>query len=65
MSKRTVDERPGFAGALGGLGGLGGHVGAPQPTIAFATLGCRLNQVDTQELQGTLEARGFHTLPSP
>jgi len=35
------------------------------PTVAFATLGCRLNQVDTQELQGTLEARGFRTLPSP
>jgi threonylcarbamoyladenosine tRNA methylthiotransferase MtaB len=35
------------------------------PTVAFATLGCRLNQVDTQELQGTLEARGYRTLPSP
>lgn len=31
-------------------------------TVAFATLGCRLNQVDTQELQGTLEARGFRTV---
>jgi threonylcarbamoyladenosine tRNA methylthiotransferase MtaB len=31
-------------------------------TIAFATLGCRLNQVDTQELQTTLEARGFRTV---
>jgi threonylcarbamoyladenosine tRNA methylthiotransferase MtaB len=29
------------------------------PTAAFATLGCRLNQVDTQSLQGALEARGF------
>jgi threonylcarbamoyladenosine tRNA methylthiotransferase MtaB len=29
------------------------------PTVAFATLGCRLNQVDTQFLQGALEARGF------
>ncbi len=29
------------------------------PTVAFATLGCRLNQVDTQSLQGALEARGF------
>jgi threonylcarbamoyladenosine tRNA methylthiotransferase MtaB len=29
------------------------------PTVAFATLGCRLNQVDTQLLQGALEARGF------
>jgi threonylcarbamoyladenosine tRNA methylthiotransferase MtaB len=33
------------------------------PTVAFATLGCRLNQVDTQELQGRLEARGFRTVP--
>jgi threonylcarbamoyladenosine tRNA methylthiotransferase MtaB len=32
--------------------------------VAFATLGCRLNQVDTQELQGSLEARGFRTVPS-
>jgi threonylcarbamoyladenosine tRNA methylthiotransferase MtaB len=28
-------------------------------TVAFATLGCRLNQADSQELQGALEARGF------
>jgi len=34
------------------------------PTVAFTTLGCRLNQVDTQELQGSLEARGFRTLAS-
>jgi threonylcarbamoyladenosine tRNA methylthiotransferase MtaB len=31
-------------------------------TVAFATLGCRLNQVDTQELQARLEARGFRTV---
>lgn len=48
MSTPKVDERPG--------------VGAP--TVAFATLGCRLNQVDTQELQGTLEAKGYRTVPS-
>ena len=35
-----------------------------RPTVAFATLGCRLNQVDTQELQGTLEARGYRTVSS-
>jgi threonylcarbamoyladenosine tRNA methylthiotransferase MtaB len=29
------------------------------PTVALATLGCRLNQVDTQALQGALEASGF------
>jgi threonylcarbamoyladenosine tRNA methylthiotransferase MtaB len=34
------------------------------PTIAFATLGCRLNQVDTQSLQGALEARGFRAVGS-
>jgi len=34
-----------------------------RPTVAFATLGCRLNQVDTHELQDTLEARGFRTVP--
>jgi threonylcarbamoyladenosine tRNA methylthiotransferase MtaB len=32
-------------------------------TVAFATLGCRLNQVDTQEMQARLEARGFRTVP--
>jgi threonylcarbamoyladenosine tRNA methylthiotransferase MtaB len=31
-------------------------------TVAFATLGCRLNQVDTQQLQTLLEARGFRTV---
>lgn len=30
--------------------------------VAFATLGCRLNQVDTQEMQGRLEARGLCTV---
>ncbi|MBI2157598.1 MAG: tRNA (N(6)-L-threonylcarbamoyladenosine(37)-C(2))-methylthiotransferase MtaB [Candidatus Rokubacteria bacterium] len=33
------------------------------PTVAFATLGCRLNQVDSQQLQTALEARGFTTVP--
>jgi threonylcarbamoyladenosine tRNA methylthiotransferase MtaB len=31
-------------------------------TVAFATLGCRLNQVDTQEMQARFEARGFRTV---
>ena len=31
-------------------------------TVSFATLGCRLNQVDTQQLQTLLEARGFKTV---
>jgi threonylcarbamoyladenosine tRNA methylthiotransferase MtaB len=32
------------------------------PTVTFATLGCRLNQVDSQEIQAALEARGFQTV---
>lgn len=35
------------------------------PTVAFTTLGCRLNQVDTLQLQTALEAGGFRTVPSP
>jgi threonylcarbamoyladenosine tRNA methylthiotransferase MtaB len=31
--------------------------------IAFATLGCRVNQADTQQMQAALEARGFSTVP--
>jgi threonylcarbamoyladenosine tRNA methylthiotransferase MtaB len=31
--------------------------------VAFATVGCRVNQVDTEELQGRLEARGCRTVP--
>jgi threonylcarbamoyladenosine tRNA methylthiotransferase MtaB len=36
--------------------------GAGTRTIAYATLGCRLNQVDSQQLQSLLEARGFRTV---
>jgi threonylcarbamoyladenosine tRNA methylthiotransferase MtaB len=32
--------------------------------VALTTLGCRLNQVDTQQLQAGLEARGFVTVPA-
>jgi threonylcarbamoyladenosine tRNA methylthiotransferase MtaB len=32
-------------------------------TVAFATLGCRLNQYDTAEVQALLEAGGFRTVP--
>ena len=32
-------------------------------TVAFATLGCRLNQVDSQELAARLEERGVHAVP--
>jgi tRNA-2-methylthio-N6-dimethylallyladenosine synthase len=34
-----------------------------QPTtVSFVTLGCRLNQVDTHQMQARLEARGFRTM---
>jgi len=32
-------------------------------TVSFATLGCRLNQADSQQLQTVLESRGFRTVP--
>ena len=32
-------------------------------TVAFATLGCKLNQYDTTEVQTLLEAEGFRTVP--
>ncbi len=35
---------------------------SPAPTIAFATLGCRLNQADTQQMQALVEARGYRTV---
>jgi threonylcarbamoyladenosine tRNA methylthiotransferase MtaB len=35
----------------------------PDVTVAFATLGCKLNQYDTAELQALLETRGFRTVP--
>jgi threonylcarbamoyladenosine tRNA methylthiotransferase MtaB len=38
--------------------------GSPEPvTVAFATLGCKLNQYDTTELQALLESHGFRTVP--
>jgi threonylcarbamoyladenosine tRNA methylthiotransferase MtaB len=35
----------------------------PEVTVAFATLGCKLNQYDTAELQALLEGRGFRAVP--
>lgn len=32
-------------------------------TVAFATLGCKLNQVDTREIERLLESKGFRTVP--
>jgi threonylcarbamoyladenosine tRNA methylthiotransferase MtaB len=33
-------------------------------TVAFVTLGCRVNQVDTHQMQVLLEARGFLMVPA-
>ena len=33
-------------------------------TVALATLGCRLNQVESQEMGALLESRGFQVVPS-
>jgi threonylcarbamoyladenosine tRNA methylthiotransferase MtaB len=50
-----------------GRAGAGPAAGGPAPpgpvTVAFATLGCKLNQADTAELQALLEARGLRTVP--
>ena len=35
----------------------------PAPTVAFTTLGCRVNQADSQQMQGALEAHGFRAVP--
>jgi threonylcarbamoyladenosine tRNA methylthiotransferase MtaB len=32
-------------------------------TVAFATLGCRLNQVESQEMGALLESRGYQVVP--
>ena len=32
------------------------------PTIAFATLGCRLNQVESQEMRVLAEQAGYRTV---
>ena len=33
-------------------------------TVAFTTLGCRLNQVESQEMGALLEGRGFRVVPA-
>src|SRR5204862_318936 len=45
-----------------GLRPVEGGGGVTSRRVAFATLGCRLNQVDSQRLQAALEARGFSTV---
>jgi threonylcarbamoyladenosine tRNA methylthiotransferase MtaB len=35
-----------------------------ETTVSFVTLGCRLNQADTNEMQLRLESRGFRSVPA-
>ena len=35
------------------------------PTIAYHTLGCKVNQYDTQAMEELLSAEGFRTVPFP
>jgi threonylcarbamoyladenosine tRNA methylthiotransferase MtaB len=35
-----------------------------ETTVSFVTLGCRLNQADTSEMQLRLESRGFRSVPA-
>ena len=53
----------GVAGARGAPAIPSSSRSVPEPvTVAFATLGCKLNQYDTTELQARLEARGLRTV---
>src|SRR4029453_5424999 len=36
---------------------------SPRPAVAFPTLGCRLNQVESQEMAALMEERGFRVAP--
>ncbi len=54
----------GFARAtLGGGFGRGAEPPSEAKTVAFATLGCKLNQAETQEIEELLASRGYHTVP--
>ena len=35
------------------------------PTVAYHTLGCKVNQYDTQAMEELLSSAGFHTVPFP
>ncbi|RPH84933.1 MAG: hypothetical protein EHM88_02760, partial [Candidatus Rokuibacteriota bacterium] len=41
-----------------------GARGRVTATVAFVTLGCRVNQADTHQMQALLEARGLRTVPA-
>ena len=49
--------------ACGQLQGAGGRM-TPGAHHRVATLGCRLNQVESQEMRALLEGRGFRAVPS-
>jgi threonylcarbamoyladenosine tRNA methylthiotransferase MtaB len=55
----TAPSVPGSGPASGG----GAARGGPDVTVAFVTLGCKLNQYDTTELQALLEAQGCRPVP--
>ena len=59
---RPVEQGRGHRRRLRPAEGAGGRM-TPAPTVAFATLGCRLNQVDTQPGAGAAGGRGFRTVP--
>lgn len=47
----------------GGDFGRGAEPPSEEVTVAFATLGCKLNQVETREIERLLESKGFRTVP--
>jgi len=54
----------GFARAtLGGGIGRGAKPPSEGKTIAFATVGCKLNQAETQEMEELLASRGYRPVP--
>ncbi len=63
--------QPGQASPSAGLAGatLGGGIGrraeppSESKTVAFATLGCKLNQAETHEVEAQLASRGFRAVP--
>jgi threonylcarbamoyladenosine tRNA methylthiotransferase MtaB len=54
----AADNTPGPRLAAGAAG-TPGHAGRPR-TVAFRTLGCKLNQCETAQMQETLLAEGYH-----
>src|SRR5262249_25127797 len=59
---RSLEQGRGHRSGLRPGEGARPPVTAPV-TVAVATLGCRLNQVESQQLLGSLERHGFQTVP--